>query len=285
MSFFSKFKIGSTAYDVKDALAGKSLSIANNKLNLLDADSNVLSNVDLPDSGGIVPIKVTNNVWTTADGTKNVFDLPLYTIVKTNSSSVIKNFYDLKLITADSPTQTYSSTEIAYTNLAPGGFIGVIVGKITNTSTVVVKRLDMDMQHFPTTPDVLSNWMSNYTNLSGLDGWIKNRYSIVSEEDLTSSVSLVITSLDGSTTYTKTAATKYHLSNGLVLIGIELSSYANEALKFSGNRITRLNVTMLGWNGSPGASISRATINSDFTASMPSDASPRNVILIYGHLL
>lgn len=286
MSFFSKFKIGSTAYDVKDSLAGKSLSITNNKLNLLDADSNVLSNVDLPDSGGIVDIKIgTGNVWTTADGTKNVFDLPLDTIVRTSTSTGIKNFYNLKLIAADSPTQTYSSSEIAYTNLAPGGFIGVIVGKINNTTTTVVKRLDMDMQHFPTNISSITPWMSNQTNLSGLDTWIKNKYSIVSEENLTSSNYLVIKSLDESTTYTKTAATKYTLSNGLVLIGIELSQAPNEALKFSGSIINRLNVTMIGWSASPSASFDRATINSDFTASMPSDASPRNVILIYGHLL
>ena len=48
MAFFSKFKIGSTSYDVKDALAGKSLSLSGSNLSLLKADGTAASTVTLP---------------------------------------------------------------------------------------------------------------------------------------------------------------------------------------------------------------------------------------------
>lgn len=48
MSFFSKFKIGSTSYDVKDAAAGKSLSISGNSLSLKNAAGTAVSTVNLP---------------------------------------------------------------------------------------------------------------------------------------------------------------------------------------------------------------------------------------------
>lgn len=285
MSFFSKFKIGSTSYDVKDALAGKSLSISGSSLSLKDAAGNAVSTVNLPDSGGIVDIKIntTTNKWTNLAGSKNVFDMPVNTVVRYNANYAITNFYDLKLITADSPIQNNDSGTIAYTNLGPGGFIGVITAKITASSTTVVKRIDMDMQHFPT-DTVVSNWMNNYQNLSGLDGWIKNRYSIVKEENLTSSNNLVVKSLDENTTYTKTAAAKYTLSNGLILIGIQLSEDPYEALKFSGSAITSANITVVGWRASPTATYGRATTNTDFTVSTPS-GDIKNLILLYGHLL
>ena len=48
MAFFSKFKIGSTSYDVKDALAGKTLSLNGQDLSLLKADGTAANTVTLP---------------------------------------------------------------------------------------------------------------------------------------------------------------------------------------------------------------------------------------------
>lgn len=48
MAFFSKFKIGSTSYDVKDALAGKSLNLDGQNLSLMKADGFAASTVTLP---------------------------------------------------------------------------------------------------------------------------------------------------------------------------------------------------------------------------------------------
>lgn len=51
MSFFSKFKIGNTSYDVKDALAGKTLSLSGADLSLVKADGTAASTVTLPVGG------------------------------------------------------------------------------------------------------------------------------------------------------------------------------------------------------------------------------------------
>lgn len=50
MAYFSKFKIGSTSYDVKDAAAGKSLDISGNSLTLKNAAGSTVSTVTLPSS-------------------------------------------------------------------------------------------------------------------------------------------------------------------------------------------------------------------------------------------
>ena len=48
MSSFSKFSFGGNEYDVKDALAGKSLDIVGSQLSLLDDDHTTLSTVNIP---------------------------------------------------------------------------------------------------------------------------------------------------------------------------------------------------------------------------------------------
>ena len=52
MAYFSKFKIGSTSYDVKDANAGKTLAINGTSLQLKNAAGTVISTVTLPGGGG-----------------------------------------------------------------------------------------------------------------------------------------------------------------------------------------------------------------------------------------
>lgn len=52
MAYFSKFKIGNTSYDVKDAAAGKTLAINGTTLQLKNAAGTVVSSVTLPAGGG-----------------------------------------------------------------------------------------------------------------------------------------------------------------------------------------------------------------------------------------
>lgn len=52
MSDFSKFKIGSTSYDVKDANAGRTLSVSGTDLSLKNAAGTAISTVTLPGGGG-----------------------------------------------------------------------------------------------------------------------------------------------------------------------------------------------------------------------------------------
>lgn len=52
MAYFSKFKIGSTTYDVKDANAGKTLAVNGTTLQLKNAAGTVVSSVTLPGGGG-----------------------------------------------------------------------------------------------------------------------------------------------------------------------------------------------------------------------------------------
>lgn len=52
MAYFSKFKIGNTSYDVKDANAGKTIAINGTTLQLKNAAGTVISSVTLPGGGG-----------------------------------------------------------------------------------------------------------------------------------------------------------------------------------------------------------------------------------------
>lgn len=52
MAYFSKFKIGNTTYDVKDAAAGKTIAINGTTLQLKNAAGTVVSSVTLPAGGG-----------------------------------------------------------------------------------------------------------------------------------------------------------------------------------------------------------------------------------------
>lgn len=52
MADFSKFKIGNTSYNVKDAAAGKSLSVSGTDLSLKNAAGTAISTVTLPSGGG-----------------------------------------------------------------------------------------------------------------------------------------------------------------------------------------------------------------------------------------
>lgn len=52
MAYFSKFKIGNTSYDVKDAAAGKTIAINGTTLQLKNAAGTVVSSVTLPSGGG-----------------------------------------------------------------------------------------------------------------------------------------------------------------------------------------------------------------------------------------
>lgn len=58
MADFSKFKVGSTSYNVKDAAAGKSLSISGSSLSLKNAAGTAISTVTLPGGGGAYVILV-----------------------------------------------------------------------------------------------------------------------------------------------------------------------------------------------------------------------------------
>lgn len=67
MADFSKFKIGNTSYNVKDAAAGKSLSVSGSSLSLKNAAGTAISTVTLP--GGNtkvydVQVEYTDNVTT-----------------------------------------------------------------------------------------------------------------------------------------------------------------------------------------------------------------------------
>lgn len=52
MAYFSKFKIGNTSYDVKDANAGKTIALNGNTLQLKNAAGTVISSVTIPSGGG-----------------------------------------------------------------------------------------------------------------------------------------------------------------------------------------------------------------------------------------
>lgn len=70
MADFSKFKVGNTSYNVKDANAGRSLSVNGNQLQLKNAGGTAISTVTLPGGGGKAVIaevtaQTTPNLWQT----------------------------------------------------------------------------------------------------------------------------------------------------------------------------------------------------------------------------
>lgn len=58
MAYFSKFNIGGTSYDVKDAAAGKSLAVNGTSLSLKNAAGTAISTVTLPGGGSNDPIVI-----------------------------------------------------------------------------------------------------------------------------------------------------------------------------------------------------------------------------------
>ena len=70
MADFTKFKVGNTSYNVKDANAGRSLSVNGNQLQLKNAGGTAISTVTLPGGGGKAVIAevtamVTPEQWQT----------------------------------------------------------------------------------------------------------------------------------------------------------------------------------------------------------------------------
>ena len=66
MADFSKFKVGSTSYNVKDANAGRSLSVNGNQLQLKNPAGTAISTVTLPGGGGKAVV-ANVQVWATPD--------------------------------------------------------------------------------------------------------------------------------------------------------------------------------------------------------------------------
>lgn len=292
-----------TTYNIKDSEArtsitnitegttklpyGKSLSITNDvELNLLDPDNNVLSTVNLPRSGGAVLIsKKSDGTWVKSGTSDSVYDMDLGTIVRyAGDGHGLTDFGNIKLIAASSGYQYNYSLTTFYTSIKAGGFVGIIVDKIGNNNTTVIKRIDEDGTIFPDFYNsVGGSWMQNYATLDALEKWFANKYSIISKSAVSSS-DLGVTSLDGTTTYTVSEARLFKLPRDMVALMIQISEYANEALKFSKNIITMHNWSMIGWTSSPSYIGGRPEVNSDRTIQMPSSWSRvRDIGILYGH--
>lgn len=96
MAFFSKFKIGSTSYDVKDAAAGKTLSVSGSNLNLKNAAGGIVSTVTLPGGGSQVyhvdPITYedsTYKFYAPTPNTPKVNDILIFESAVVNSNGII----------------------------------------------------------------------------------------------------------------------------------------------------------------------------------------------------
>lgn len=88
MADFSKFKIGNTSYNVKDAAAGKSLSISGTDLSLKNAAGTAISTVTLPSGGG------GKFVWFTGMSSSNSMSIQR---VVDESGTTVSKFQDMRL--------------------------------------------------------------------------------------------------------------------------------------------------------------------------------------------
>ena len=240
---------------------------------------------DIVSGGGAVQIsKNSDGTWVKSGTSDSVYDMDLGTIVRyTGGGKGLTDLGKVKLIAASSEYPYNYSLTTFYTSIKAGGFVGVIVDKIGNDQTTVIKRIDEDGTIFPGYNDNGGLWMQNYTTLDALEKWFANKYSIISKSAVSSS-ELGVTNLDGTTTYTVSEARLLKLPRDMVALMIQISEYANEALKFSKNVITAHNWSMIGWTGSPSYGVRLPEVNSDRTIQMPSSWSRvRDIGILYGH--
>ena len=243
---------------------------------------------DIGGGGGVVQIyKKSDGTWAKTGTSDDVYNMDLGTIVRyTGSGSGLNDFGKVKLIVASSKYPYADTSATYYTSIKAGGFVGVIVGKITSSQTTVIKRIDEDGTIFPDYYDKnVSQWVANYSTLDQCEKWFANNFSIISKSAVSSS-DLGVTSLDGTTTYTVSEARLFKLPRDMVALMIQISEYANEALKFSKNVITDHNWSVIGWGSTGNASMRLPEVNSDKTIQMPSSwSNTRDIGILYGHTI
>ena len=243
---------------------------------------------DIPTGGGVVQIyKKSDGTWMKTGTGENVYNMDLGTVVRfTGSGSGLNDFGKVKLIAASSIYPYDNNSATFYTSIKAGGFVGVIVSKITASQTTVIKRIDEDGTIFPDYyEDKVSDWISNHTTLDAFEKWFANKYSIISKSAISSSY-LGVTSLDGSHNYTVLEARLLKLPRDMVALMIQLSEYPNEALKFSKDVITKHNWSVIGWSSTGNARMRLPEVNSDKTIQMPSSwSNTHDIGILYGHTI
>ena len=243
---------------------------------------------DIGGGGGAVQIyQKSDGTWLKTGTGDNLYDMDLGTIVRfTGSGKGLTDFGKVKLIAASSEYPYNDTSATFYTSIKAGGFVGVIVGKITASQITVIKRIDEDGTIFPDYYDqTVSQWVANYTTLDQLEKWFANRYSVISKSTISSSY-LGVTNIAGTNTYTVSEARLLKLPRDMVALMIQLSEYPNEALKFSKDVITKHNWSVIGWSSTGNARISLPEVNSDKTIQMPSYwSNTRDIGILYGHTI
>lgn len=150
MSSFSKFSFGGNDYDVKDALAGKSLSLTGDTLNLLDSNDLPLSSVTLASAATEIIQDTNTHTWKVSSGAA-VSSLPSGTMIFYKQPAVSNLLdYDLTFLGVI-PWSDYFFG-IGNYNINPwttmpdtykyesifGGFFGLYIG---NSRVIVLSKL------------------------------------------------------------------------------------------------------------------------------------------------
>lgn len=150
MSSFSKFSFGGNDYDVKDALAGKSLSLTGDTLNLLDSNDLPLSSVTLASAATEIIQDTNTNTWKVSSGAA-VSSLPSGTMIFYKQPAVSNLLdYDLTFL----GVIPWNDTFFGIGNYSPnpwttmpdtykyesifGGFFGLYIG---NSKVIVLSKL------------------------------------------------------------------------------------------------------------------------------------------------
>lgn len=150
MSYFSKFSFGGDDYDVKDALAGKSLSLTGDTLNLLDSDDSILSSVTLATAATEILQDTNTRTWKTSADIA-VSSLPVGTMLFYKQPAVTDVLeYDLSFFGVIPWTgSTFGQGQYTILPWATmpdnykyesifGGFFGLYLG---NSSVIVLSKL------------------------------------------------------------------------------------------------------------------------------------------------
>ena len=150
MSSFSKFSFGGNDYDVKDALAGKSLSLTGDTLNLLDSNDLPLSSVTLASAATEIIQDPNTNTWKVSSGAAVSslhsgtmifykqprltdildYDITFLGVIPWNDNIFGIGQYDINPWTTMSDSYKYESIF--------GGFFGLYIG---NSKIIVLSKL------------------------------------------------------------------------------------------------------------------------------------------------
>ena len=229
-------------------------------------------------------------VLTTREDGNPIDTLPIGTLVMLPKVNYVDPIYiginsgsNVVLIAAESiyDKNNVNATTYSYTN----GFFGVITDIITQApSKAVVKRLDQDCMHWPTSLTSLSHFIPNASAESEetLYNAMHELGDVISEDSSLEAESLYINSLDGNNTYDYESIDVFKYANGHEAIVIKLTVDPEESLEFSGYYISDRFWSVGFYSSSPHGKVVKLETTAT-TVKFPANAKCKQYIVLFNN--